>query len=170
MHAQIRRYFAPPEVLDEARFKLDHLARTMRQTPGLVAYYIVATNDGLASITVTEDETGTTESMGRAARWVQENLQTRGSMGPPEVTTGEILLNMIREDAESLAARYANRAPTGSVSGDGTSECPADYPVKGNADSGIYHMPGSPSYAQTIPEYCFASASDAEAAGFHATG
>ena len=69
---------------------------------------------------------------------------------------------------ESLSERYANRPPTSAVRADGTTECPPGYPVKGNADSGLYHEPTSSAYGQTIPEFCFSSASAAEAAGFHA--
>lgn len=43
-----------------------------------------------------------------------------------------------------------------SVPGDGSKECPPGYPIKGNADSGIYHKPNQGSYDRTIPEYCFA--------------
>ena len=59
--------------------------------------------------------------------------------------------------------------PVGAVRGDGTGECPEDYPVKGNATSKLYHSPGSPSYKRTVPEYCFASTEAAEAAGFNPT-
>ncbi len=44
--------------------------------------------------------------------------------------------------------------------------CPADYPIKGNRSSMIYHVPGGASYARTIPEDCFATGGDAEAAGY----
>ena len=44
--------------------------------------------------------------------------------------------------------------------------CPDDYPVKGNANSMIYHLPGQSTYAATIPEVCFRDAGAAEAAGF----
>jgi hypothetical protein len=178
MHAIIRRYVSSPEVLAEARPKLAHLEQTMRGIPGFVAYYFLSTDDGIATITITEDETGTSESMERAARWVQENLQTRAGLGAPEVTTGQALLSAIRaeaprqdatEEGQRLATRGANRTPN-VVRGDGTKECPAGYPVKGNGDSGLYHEPGSSSYAQTIPEFCFTSVSAAEAAGFHAPG
>lgn len=176
MHAVIRKYVASPEVLAEARPKLAHLEQTMRGTPGFLAYYFLSTDDGIATITVTEDETGTSESMERAARWVQENLQTRATLGPPEITTGQALISAIRAGTplqdtiaggQGLAARGADQTRD-VVRGDGTKECPPNYPVKGNADSGIYHEPGSSSYAQTIPEFCFASTSAAEAAGFHA--
>ena len=46
--------------------------------------------------------------------------------------------------------------------------CPADRPVKGNLPSAIYHLPGGPSYEATDPERCFATAEEAELAGFRA--
>jgi hypothetical protein len=58
--------------------------------------------------------------------------------------------------------------PAGAVLGDGTAACPAGYPIKGNAQSMIYHTSESRVYEQTIPELCFATSQDAEAAGFRA--
>lgn len=55
---------------------------------------------------------------------------------------------------------------SGGVAGDGGSECPEGFPIKGNADSLIYHLPGHGSYERTIPEMCFATEADAEAAGY----
>jgi quinol monooxygenase YgiN len=97
MHAVIRKYTASPDVLDEARPKLAQLEQTMRQTPGFVAYYFLETDDGLTTITITEDETGTQESMDRAATWVQQNLPQSGrSMSAPDVTTGRALISATR--------------------------------------------------------------------------
>ena len=59
--------------------------------------------------------------------------------------------------------------PARAVAGDGSSECPADYPIKGNASSSIFHEPGSGSYGRTIPEFCFNSVQAAEAAGYRAS-
>jgi hypothetical protein len=56
--------------------------------------------------------------------------------------------------------------PAGAVRGDGSASCPPEFPVKGNAQSKLYHTPESRVYAQTIPEFCFSSAAAAEAAGF----
>jgi hypothetical protein len=92
MHAVIRKYTAPSDVLDEARPKMADLEATMRQTPGFVAYYFLETEDGITTITVTQDETGTEESMGRAAAWVKKNLESAASLGSPEVTRGQILI------------------------------------------------------------------------------
>jgi hypothetical protein len=61
----------------------------------------------------------------------------------------------------------AAAVPANAVRGDGTATCPPDYPIKGNASSQIYHTPESRVYGRTIPEFCFASADAAQAAGFH---
>ena len=75
MHAVIRKYTAGPEVAKEMRPKVAHLEQTMRQTPGFVAYDFLETDDGIATITITEDKTGTQESMERAANWVRKPEQ-----------------------------------------------------------------------------------------------
>ena len=41
--------------------------------------------------------------------------------------------------------------------------CPYDFPIKGNADSVIYHTPDSPYYFKTRAEICFDSTEAAEA-------
>jgi large subunit ribosomal protein L4 len=43
---------------------------------------------------------------------------------------------------------------------------PEGFPVKGNAESMLYHVPGSSFYARTVAEVWFANAEAAEAAGF----
>ena len=52
-------------------------------------------------------------------------------------------------------------------------DCPAAYPVKGDISSAtgdrIYHVPGGQFYAVTQPDACFATPTDAEAAGFRAS-
>ena len=44
--------------------------------------------------------------------------------------------------------------------------CPVTHPIKGNAGSGIFHVPGGMSYERTVPERCYESAADAETDGF----
>jgi hypothetical protein len=96
MHAVVRKYTASPDVIQELGPKLQHLEQTLRGTPGFVAYYFLQTDDGVASITITEDEAGATESSSRAANWIQQNLQTAASVGAPEVTTGQVLISTTR--------------------------------------------------------------------------
>ena len=51
-----------------------------------------------------------------------------------------------------------------------TDEAPAGFEIKGNADSMLYHVPGSSYYGQTKAEYWFDTVENAEAAGFSAPG
>jgi len=55
------------------------------------------------------------------------------------------------------------------VPGTGENDCVEGYPIKGNASSMIYHVPGQSSYERTIPEMCFATEEDAIAAGYRAS-
>ncbi|HET7056013.1 MAG TPA: hypothetical protein VFI12_06095, partial [Thermomicrobiales bacterium] len=73
-----------------------------------------------------------------------------------------------KETAEEPGGAKAD-SPRGSVEGSGESACPEGYPIKGNASSMIYHLPGQSSYENTIPEICFATEEDAEAAGYRAS-
>ncbi len=52
------------------------------------------------------------------------------------------------------------------IAGDGSLDCPADFPIKGNGRSGIYHWPGSLNYPQTHPTLCFRTTDAADNAGF----
>ena len=45
-------------------------------------------------------------------------------------------------------------------------QCPDGFPIKANANSGIFHMPGGRFYDRTVPERCYAEAADAEADGY----
>jgi len=44
--------------------------------------------------------------------------------------------------------------------------CPTDFPIKGNADSFVYHTSGSPYYIHTIAEICFENEEAAERNGY----
>jgi hypothetical protein len=70
------------------------------------------------------------------------------------------------------SAATATPAPAGASEAasqhDATGVCPDTMPVKGS-NSGIYHVPGGSFYNRTThPKACFATAADAEAAGYRA--
>lgn len=44
--------------------------------------------------------------------------------------------------------------------------CPASHPVKVNARSGIYHVPGGRSYDRTTPDRCYTTPEEAERDGY----
>ncbi|MGH9132824.1 MAG: hypothetical protein ACRDZZ_02730 [Ilumatobacteraceae bacterium] len=90
-------------------------------------------------------------------------------------------LRLVGGDKGAAPATFAEMPVSDSAATDAASEtaargwvppvdgaCPAGYPVKGNASSGIYHVPGGRFYARTVPERCYASAADAEADGYRA--
>ena len=60
--------------------------------------------------------------------------------------------------------------PEGAVAANEDGSAPEGYSVKGNADSGKYHVEGSQWYDQTVAEVWFRTAEAAEAAGFVAPG
>ncbi len=57
-------------------------------------------------------------------------------------------------------------APSGSAPANEDGSAPEGFEIKGNADSMLYHVPGSRFYEQTVAEFWFATAEDAEAAGY----
>ncbi len=75
------------------------------------------------------------------------------------------------DEAESTPAAKTSKLPsdgegTDWVAGDGTYDVPAGFPIKGNADSMIYHPEESPNYDTTIAEIYFVSGDVAEAHGY----
>ena len=71
-----------------------------------------------------------------------------------------------KDEAKAAAAEL----PAGAVAATEDGAAPEGYTVKGNADSGKYHVEGSQWYDQTIPEFWFKDAEAAEAAGFEPAG
>jgi large subunit ribosomal protein L4 len=68
--------------------------------------------------------------------------------------------------AKAEAAEAAPALPAGAKAPKADGGAPKGYEIKGNADSGLYHVPGSAFYDRTVAEIYFATAEDAEAAGF----
>lgn len=75
------------------------------------------------------------------------------------------------EAVEAQATEAAAEVPAGAVAANEDGSSPDEaYTVKGNADSGKYHEADGQWYEQTIAEFWFKSAEDAEAAGFTKAG
>jgi len=47
-----------------------------------------------------------------------------------------------------------------------TGRCPSEMPIKGNADSRYYHLPGDEYYQATRAEFCFGSEAVARRNGY----
>jgi large subunit ribosomal protein L4 len=74
------------------------------------------------------------------------------------------------EDAEKPAAADKVELPQGAKAPLKSGGAPKGYEIKGNADSGKYHEPDGQWYDQTVAEFYFKTAEDAEAAGFERAG
>ena len=79
------------------------------------------------------------------------------------VDAGADVLSTSGGDATSPAHPYG---PGSAAPLEDKREMPACHPIKGNADSMLYHRPDSRNYGATIAEVWFDSPSAAEAAGF----
>ena len=74
------------------------------------------------------------------------------------------------DDAATTDSAAERELPAGAVAATEDGSAPEGYTVKGNADSGKYHVEGSQWYDQTVAEFWFADAEAAEAAGFEPAG
>ena len=88
--------------------------------------------------------------------------------GPAEVE--ELTLDDNATDEAAQAPAAAVELPKGAVASNEDGSAPEGHEVKGNANSGLYHVPGSQWYDATEAEFWFASAEDAEKAGFEPAG
>jgi large subunit ribosomal protein L4 len=78
---------------------------------------------------------------------------------PKDVTVEDAPVE--RADADETAD-----VPAGAAAPTEDGSAPEGFEIKGNADSMLYHVPGSRFYDQTVAEVWFATADDAEAAGY----
>jgi len=92
MYAVVRRYKGANALFEELSRREQDVKDLIQGTPGFVAYYLVRSADGGASITVCQDQSGTAESSRRAADWIRQNLPNT-SGASPEMTEGEVLYN-----------------------------------------------------------------------------
>src|SRR6478735_793267 len=91
---------------------------------------------------------------------------------PVEVEADVVEVEAVDADADAFEPDDTDVVEVGQVSLPRTwvtpvdGACPDGHPIKANASSGIYHVPGGRSYARTRPERCYATPEDAEADGF----
>lgn len=95
MHAVVRHYKGSPELASALVQRSGEVEELIRGVDGFVAYFLVKTSDGCASISVFENQAGTEESTRRAAAFVKENLSSLAT-GAPEVIAGETVLHFAR--------------------------------------------------------------------------
>jgi large subunit ribosomal protein L17 len=119
-----------------------------------------------ASSQAATSQTAATTPAGEAAEEASEKALDAAAEAPEGSETQEKALEAAEaaeEAADSADAPYGegSHAPL-----DDPQEAPEGFEIKGNADSMLYHVPGSSFYDRTVAEVWFASAEAAEAAGF----
>ena len=93
MYTVVRRYTGGTRLADALMARREEVRELLTGVLGFRAYYALRAGDGtVATITVCDDQAGTTESTRRAAEWVSRNL-AGVTMSPPQVTEGEAFLN-----------------------------------------------------------------------------
>jgi hypothetical protein len=92
MYATIRRYENNAALADRLAKRSDDIQALLSDVAGFRAYYLVRSNDGTASVTVCDDQTGAEESNRRAASWLREHMPEAVSRAP-EVTAGEVVVD-----------------------------------------------------------------------------
>jgi hypothetical protein len=92
MHVVIRHYEGSSKLIDELGDRRKDVEAVIREVDGFVAYYLIRTAGGGASISVFENEAGATESTKRAAAFINENLPGVAA-GPPHIIEGQTVIN-----------------------------------------------------------------------------
>jgi hypothetical protein len=94
MYAVIRRFRGESRFVDELERHQADLQLLLKHVPGFISYYFLRPSDGGgASITICQDQTGTTESTRLTADWVRQNYPDATASSPTEVTEGRVLFN-----------------------------------------------------------------------------
>lgn len=104
----------------------------------------------------------------RARRVAASQQQTAATPAPAEeAAPAEDTAVEATEAAEESSSTEDSPYGEGSHAPlDDAAEAPEGFPIKGNEDSKLYHVPGSSHYARTVAEVWFATPEAAEAAGF----
>ena len=92
MHVVVRNYEGSAKLIDELVDRRKDVEELIRGVDGFVAYYLIKTADGGASVSVFQDEAGTLESIKRAAAYIKENLDGVAA-GPPEIIEGVTVID-----------------------------------------------------------------------------
>ena|SRR5438105_4015303 len=89
MYTVIRSYKNAKTLGDELMKRKNDVESLISTVPGFIAYYLIRTQEGVATVTVCENRAGCDESTKRAAEYVREKLGNL-SISPPEVIGGEL--------------------------------------------------------------------------------
>ncbi|QIM20091.1 50S ribosomal protein L17 [Phycicoccus sp. HDW14] len=111
------------------------------------------------------------EPVAKKATVKEAEAATKRSAKDRKAAEAEVEAAPVEDTTEDTTEETAAvELPEGAVAATEDGSAPEGYTVKGNADSGKYHVEGSQWYDQTVAEFWFESAEAAEAAGFEPAG
>ena len=95
MHAVTRTYSGQGaiDLFDRIEKSSDEVEALLRGVSGFVSYTLFRTGDGGVTVTICQDEAGTTESNEVARGWVAENAGDLG-VGAPTVASGAVAMHL----------------------------------------------------------------------------
>ncbi len=94
MYAVVRQYTSSSDLRDIEREKGASLEEAMRSLPGFVAYYLISDGATVSTVTICNDQAGADASMQKAADWVKANLPANSGLSAPQVSRGEVLVDV----------------------------------------------------------------------------
>ena len=92
MFTTLRIYSGMPGVGPRFLAKKDELERVMRGVPGFAGYRLIATPDGIASVTICETKDGCDASAKAAAEWIKQSMPDLAPKSP-QILVGESLIS-----------------------------------------------------------------------------
>ena len=92
MHTMLRIYTGMPGVGPRVVAKKPDIEGILRSVKGFQGYRLIATADGIVSVTICETKEGCDESAKKAAEWVQANMPDLAGK-PPKIIDGESLIS-----------------------------------------------------------------------------
>ena len=124
----------------------------------------------LAKKSVVKEAEGATKRSAKTKKAQDEAKAAAAATAPADAADELTLDDGATDSGEATAPAAAVELPEGAVAAAEDGSAPEGYSVKGNADSGLYHVEGSQWYDATVAEFWFADAEAAEAAGFTPAG
>jgi hypothetical protein len=93
MYASVRQYTGlGPGFFEELDRKHGEMEALVKSFPGLVNWYLIRTADGVATVTICQDQAGADASVRLAVDWVKANMSSMPQ--PPQVSNGEVLAHV----------------------------------------------------------------------------
>jgi len=89
MFTVIRNYTGAQGFADDLKKRSKEIESLISSVPGFIAYYLIKTPEGAASVTVCDDRKGCDESTKRAADWIRTNMPD-AKIAPPQIIAGDL--------------------------------------------------------------------------------